>query len=257
MAGFAWSGIQPEAAKFTRACWYDRAGYGWSDPGPSLPTFETDASDLHALLRAAQELPPYIFVTPGEAALKIRVYRARYPGEVASVVMINPNQIDDDFVDIPEEAKGPWARHFGSFAPRVRSTACKAFPAIAGVSLLRLASAFGSPRGTPSFDAPVDQAELDFLSDNPTAARSGGACSREESTEQVRAAGDLANVPLIVLASRHPFGPEQASAWVENHISHVLPELAKLSSRGKLILVDGAVSANEIMRAIRHMQTPE
>src|SRR6185436_3890912 len=32
--GYAWSHIQPEIAKFTRACWYDRAGHGWSDPGP-------------------------------------------------------------------------------------------------------------------------------------------------------------------------------------------------------------------------------
>src|SRR5438046_5773516 len=32
--GDAWSEIQPEIAKFTEACWFDRAGEGWSDPGP-------------------------------------------------------------------------------------------------------------------------------------------------------------------------------------------------------------------------------
>jgi hypothetical protein len=193
-----------------------------------------------------------VFVTPGDAALKIRVYYARYPSDVAGVVMINPNQIDDTFVDVPEEAKGPWARHFGSFAPRVRGTACKAFPAIAGVGLLRLASAFAHPRGTPSFDAPVDQAELDFLSDNPTAARGGGACSREESTEQVRAAGDLGDLPLVVLASRQWFKPGQAPAWEANHVDHVLPALAKLSSRGKLILVDRYVTADAILGAVHN-----
>lgn len=31
--GYGWVLVQPEIAKFTRACWYDRAGYGWSDPG--------------------------------------------------------------------------------------------------------------------------------------------------------------------------------------------------------------------------------
>jgi hypothetical protein len=30
-----WSGVQPEVAKFARACIYDRAGYGWSDSGPT------------------------------------------------------------------------------------------------------------------------------------------------------------------------------------------------------------------------------
>ena len=27
-----WSRVQPEIAKLTRACSYDRAGYGWSEP---------------------------------------------------------------------------------------------------------------------------------------------------------------------------------------------------------------------------------
>src|SRR5258708_34430660 len=30
----AWSKVQPEVAKFTRVCGYDRAGAGFSDPGP-------------------------------------------------------------------------------------------------------------------------------------------------------------------------------------------------------------------------------
>src|SRR5438445_1812694 len=30
----AWSKVQPEVAKFTRACTYDRAGAGFSDAGP-------------------------------------------------------------------------------------------------------------------------------------------------------------------------------------------------------------------------------
>ena len=44
--------------------------------------------------------------------------------------------------------------------------------------------------------------QMDFLSDNPTAERGGGVCAREKSMEQVRAAGDLGDVPLVVLASR-------------------------------------------------------
>src|SRR6058998_690879 len=30
----AWAKVQPEVAKFTRACSYDRAGVGFSDAGP-------------------------------------------------------------------------------------------------------------------------------------------------------------------------------------------------------------------------------
>src|SRR5437870_10242016 len=31
---FDWSLVQPEVARFTRVCSYDRAGSAWSDPGP-------------------------------------------------------------------------------------------------------------------------------------------------------------------------------------------------------------------------------
>jgi len=30
-----WGWIQPEIAKKTRICAYDRAGIGWSEPGPA------------------------------------------------------------------------------------------------------------------------------------------------------------------------------------------------------------------------------
>ena len=34
--GYFWTDIQPQIAKFTTACWYGRAGEGWSAPGRSL-----------------------------------------------------------------------------------------------------------------------------------------------------------------------------------------------------------------------------
>src|SRR6266446_2121901 len=34
LPGYSWAPIQRKVAKFTHACWYDRAGNGWSDPGP-------------------------------------------------------------------------------------------------------------------------------------------------------------------------------------------------------------------------------
>ena len=33
-----WANVQPEIAKTTRVCAYDRAGAGWSEPGPDLAT---------------------------------------------------------------------------------------------------------------------------------------------------------------------------------------------------------------------------
>src|SRR5258708_11086555 len=82
-AGYAWIDIQAEVSKFTRACWYDRAGYGWSDPDPSTRTFQSIANDLHALLKAAALPGPYVLVGATAGAFHIRVYNGLYPTEVA------------------------------------------------------------------------------------------------------------------------------------------------------------------------------
>src|SRR6476660_317923 len=45
--GYAWSSVQTKLANVTRACWYDRAGVGCSDPPPPPRTSATVTSDLH------------------------------------------------------------------------------------------------------------------------------------------------------------------------------------------------------------------
>jgi pimeloyl-ACP methyl ester carboxylesterase len=259
MSGYSWSAVQSEAAKFNRACWYDRAGYGWSDPAAMPRTFQSVASDLHQLLLAAAVPPPYVLVGGGDAALHIRVYHGLYPDEVAGIVMVNANDVDDS-QEIPESAKGAWAKHFGSFAPRVRGAACKVFPILAEAGLLRLAGVFQDPRRTPSFNLTSgQQAELDFLSDNPTAARGSELCAREESEEQVRAAGNLGDVPLIVIVSagrqsaRTPTERAVAEDWNKHQVEKVQPALARLSSRGRLVLLDGDVDASVITRAVHEI----
>ena len=48
----AWSTVQPEVARWTRACSYDRPGSGYSDPGP-LPRSPQDFSHSPSLLTLA------------------------------------------------------------------------------------------------------------------------------------------------------------------------------------------------------------
>jgi hypothetical protein len=47
----AW--VQPEVAKATRVCAYDRAGLGWSEAGPGPRDAEQITSELHTLLENA------------------------------------------------------------------------------------------------------------------------------------------------------------------------------------------------------------
>lgn len=60
--GYRWMRVQREVATFTHACWYDRAGLGWSDPGPFPNHSDSIAHDLHDLLTAAKITPPYVLV---------------------------------------------------------------------------------------------------------------------------------------------------------------------------------------------------
>lgn len=76
--------------------------------------------------------------------------------------------------------------------------------------------------------------------------------------DQVRAAGSLGDVPLLVIASRrHPEPVARegavAAAWDKHQTEEVQPTLAKLSSRGRLLLVDGDVTANVITRAVHEV----
>ena len=58
-----WRLVQPGIASFTRVCSYDRAGYGWSDPGPMPRKLSQIVVELHTLLQNAGEKPPYILLS--------------------------------------------------------------------------------------------------------------------------------------------------------------------------------------------------
>src|SRR5512138_2992104 len=47
----SWAKIQPEVAKVTRVCSYDRAGLGWSAASPYPRTSQVMVEELHTLLR--------------------------------------------------------------------------------------------------------------------------------------------------------------------------------------------------------------
>jgi pimeloyl-ACP methyl ester carboxylesterase len=54
-----WGLVQPAVAEHTRACSYDRAGLGFSDPPDRPSTSANMVDDLHRLLRAAGIRPPF------------------------------------------------------------------------------------------------------------------------------------------------------------------------------------------------------
>ena len=85
-----WSLVRSDLAKETRVCVYDRAGYGWSEPGPMPRTSAQAAEELHTLLIRAGEPGPYLLAAQGMGGLHAQVFAATYPRETAGLVLIDP-----------------------------------------------------------------------------------------------------------------------------------------------------------------------
>ncbi len=84
-----WALVQPRVAESTRVCSYDRAGVGWSDPGPAEDTVQETVSDLHALLQASDERGPYVLVGASIGGIFIQAYQRTFPKDIAALVFSN------------------------------------------------------------------------------------------------------------------------------------------------------------------------
>jgi pimeloyl-ACP methyl ester carboxylesterase len=84
-----WAKVQPEIAKSTRVCSYDRAGLGWSQASPKPRTTEVMAEELHTILRNTGIEGPYIMVGHSFGGIVVRSFAMQYPAEVAGMVLVD------------------------------------------------------------------------------------------------------------------------------------------------------------------------
>ncbi len=87
----SWAHIQPELAKITRVCIPDRAGYGFSPPGPMPRDSDAETRDLEDALRAARIRPPYVVMGHSLGGLSARLFAYRNPEKVAGLLLIDPS----------------------------------------------------------------------------------------------------------------------------------------------------------------------
>lgn len=90
-----WSRVQNILSADVRTCAYDRAGSGWSEPGPAPRTMAQEVFELHLLLDAAGVHGPYVLVGQSIGGLLVRLYTAQYGGEVAGMVLVDPTHESD------------------------------------------------------------------------------------------------------------------------------------------------------------------
>jgi pimeloyl-ACP methyl ester carboxylesterase len=94
---FDWRLVQPEIANFTRVCFYDRAGYGWSDRSsrPRIPSVMAD--ELHTLLHTAGEKPPFILVSHSFGSYNAVMFTHKFRDEVSGLVLVDGLHTFSDF----------------------------------------------------------------------------------------------------------------------------------------------------------------
>jgi pimeloyl-ACP methyl ester carboxylesterase len=85
-----WTQVRAEVEGFARACTYDRAWLGWSDPADSPRTTSAIVDELHGLLEAARIPRPFILTGHSFGGLLVRAYAAKYPDDVAGLVLVDP-----------------------------------------------------------------------------------------------------------------------------------------------------------------------
>lgn len=100
----AWSRVQPEIARTTRVCSYDRAGLGWSEASPKPRTSRAMVDELHALLVNAGVEGPYVMVGHSFGGALAELFVHTYPDEILGLVLVDASPTDL-FTRVPVWAK--------------------------------------------------------------------------------------------------------------------------------------------------------
>lgn len=190
--------IAPVVAGETRACVYDRAGRGWSDPADTRQDGARIATDLHTLLLRGNATGPYVLAGHSFGGLYVRSFAAQYPDDVAGMVLIDSTAAKAGPVSESEPDEP------GSYDIIGRAA-----------ELLSASAQFGLPRLVGRFDygslPPRHRGELRANSATASNLRStiDEYLQASSSIEQAAALDDFAAKPLIVLTA----GSGSAPSW--------------------------------------------
>jgi pimeloyl-ACP methyl ester carboxylesterase len=223
-ASLDWSLVQPALGTTTRVCAYDRAGMGWSDPGPAPRTPGQIARELHTLLTKAGIPGPYVLVGHSLAGKNVRMYTLQYPEEVAGLVLVDTrSEYVDSHISTAEADAFPQQLQ----AQGTQYALARRF----GIARLVGANLLGIPAALPD----ATRTAMALLTSQPQAIAATTAEGTERATDDgaLEAAPGLGDRPLMVLAAEDsmqhlPFWPEAQQG------------LAALSTNGRLITALGS-----------------
>jgi pimeloyl-ACP methyl ester carboxylesterase len=226
-----WRQIAPTVAASTTVCAYDRAGHGWSDPAAAPQDGTAIATDLHVLLERAGIAGPYVLVGHSSGGPYMRVFAARYPDEVAGMVLLDA-QPADAFTALPDYPNfyGPY-RAVMTLAPSLSRV---------GVGILVLGSR-SDPAGVRTARSMRDEI-----------------VALPEALRQAQALETLGDRPLVVLSA----GSEIQAGWstAQERMAHLSTNAAHRvipTATHQSVLVGrvGSASAQAILDVVASVRT--
>ena len=249
---FDWRKVQPAIGMVTRACTYDRAGNGFSDPAGRASDATNAIADLHALLHASGlSKNRIILVGHSLGGLYATLYAETYPREIAGVLLVEP--AFEGQTQAIANAVGPKAARLLAASQAQTDRSQNQCIALAKLGRLSQPDEAGSDclDNPPDADPEVHQEknrELKTLayqraltSENHDANIAAPDGKTTDDVESERTGASLGSIPLVVLTrGDSPVMPaltadeqrREEAAWKAGH-----DRLAALSSRGTNIVV--------------------
>ena len=219
-----WRLVQPELGRTTRVCAYDRAGMGWSDPGPQPRTPRQIADELHTLLTNAGIAGPYVLVGHSLGGKNVRLFALTHPEQVVGMVLVDARSEYVDANTSPAEVQA---------FQRALAAQALLYRVARSVGLVRLVGA--SLWGGPAMPREMrTEGMLLTTSRRAVDAQTAEGLERAADDAELQAAPSLGDRPLIVLASEQNM--TATPYWAEAQ-----RRLAALSTNGRLIVPAGSV----------------
>jgi pimeloyl-ACP methyl ester carboxylesterase len=243
-----WALVQPEVAKHTRVCSYDRSGEAWSERGPAPRSIDQEVHDLHRLLVAAGEHGPWLLAGQSLGGMVAREFARSYRAELAGLVLVDAFSEDTKLfmngrvVRMRELSRQrPIPPPHDSLLASDRLSADDEAKAREFVTKV-----IGTPKIEPPFDRlPPDAQRARLWALGLPSHYAGGDDYLAEITarihdETARVTHPLGDLPLIVLdRTRDEYPPEQMAMLAKEHHEQQ-QTLAALSTRATLRRVEGA-----------------
>jgi pimeloyl-ACP methyl ester carboxylesterase len=213
------------------------------------------------MLSRAGVQPPYVLVGASIGGEYARLYTSRYPHDVAGLVLVDSSHPD-------QQEPAFMLSAFNRMSPGARELICTALPFMARFGILRfIAGRIGGP--VPSQLSPEREVLIKLDAQPKTlgteaaegcAATDGGrlvpalGTGNPELDNSARNAGSLDDRPVVVLTAGRYWAPpgleRQAAEYHEIWVHQLQASLARLSTRGRQVVVDAHHDMDEAPDAV-------